>query len=227
MATFPIDWVRAQFPSLRLSIAGQRAIFLDGPGGTQVPEIVIRAVSDHYRKFNSNLGGQFLTSRKTVEAVRQARITLAEFVNAPQPEEIIFGLNMTSLTFALSRALVRTWDPGAEVVVTSLDHDANVTPWRLATGDSAVTVKIWEVREQGCRLEVEDLQKIVNERTKLIAVTLASNAAGTHVDVQAVCNLAHRCLMGPISVTGDARQLPSSTCFEPSPREVGDWHAEF
>jgi cysteine desulfurase family protein (TIGR01976 family) len=187
--SFPIDWVREQFPALQLSVGQSPAIFLDGPGGTQVPESVIRAVGDYYRTSNSNLGGLFFTSEKTAGIVQRARNALAEFINAPDADEIIFGQNMTSLTFALSRALAKNWAPGAEVVVTSLDHDANVSPWRLAAAEKNVIVKTWEFRKETCSLNLEDLQALVSDRTVLIAVTVASNAVGSLVDVRSVVEL--------------------------------------
>lgn len=189
---FPIAWVREQFPALRLSIGGTPAIFLDGPGGTQVPDPVIQTVADYYRTSNSNLGGQFWTSHRTGEIVRRARSALAEFLNAPHADEIIFGQNMTSLTFALSRVLAKSWAPGAEVIVTSLDHDANVSPWRLAAAEKNVTVRTWNFRKETCSLDLEDLESLINGRTVLVAVTLASNAVGSLVDVQSVVQLAKR-----------------------------------
>jgi cysteine desulfurase family protein (TIGR01976 family) len=190
MESFPIAWVREQFPALKLSIDRMPAIFLDGPGGTQVPESVIRAVSDYYRTSNSNLGGQFLTSRNTLAIVQRARAALAEFFNASHAEEIVFGQNMTSLTFCLSRVLAKSWAPASELIVTSLDHDANVSPWRLAAGEKGATVKTWEFRKENCSLDLEDLRRLISDRTVLIAVTLASNAVGSLVDVQSVAKLA-------------------------------------
>ncbi len=191
MLAFPLEWARAQFPALQLSINGQPAVFLDGPGGTQVPEGVIRAVSEYYRKSNANLGGAFVTSRHTVETVDAVRAQAAEFLGAAAPEEVSFGQNMTSLTFHLSRALARTWSPGDEVVVTSLDHDANVAPWRWAAAEARATVRTWELRADACTLHPDDLAPLLNERTRLVAVTLASNATGSLVDVASVCRLAH------------------------------------
>jgi cysteine desulfurase family protein (TIGR01976 family) len=165
-------------------------IYLDGPGGTQVPEQVIAAMADYLRTSNSNLGGRFVTSAQTGELVLRTRIALAEFIHAREPQEIVFGQNMTSLTFALSRSLARSWLAGSEIIVTSLDHDANIAPWRLAAAERGATVKTWEVREQTCSLDLEDLQPLLNKRTALIAVTLASNASGSHVDVRSVAKLA-------------------------------------
>ena len=190
MESFPIAWVREQFPALKLSIDRMPAIFLDGPGGTQVPESVIRTVSDYYRTSNSNLGGQFLTSRNTLAIVQRARAALAEFFNASHAEEIVFGQNMTSLTFCLSRVLAKSWAPASELIVTSLDHDANVSPWRLAAAEKGAIVKTWEFRKENCSLDLEDLRRLISDRTVLIAVTLASNAVGSLVDVQSVAKLA-------------------------------------
>jgi selenocysteine lyase/cysteine desulfurase len=176
MNAFPIEWVRSQFPSLDLSLDGRRAIFLDAPGGTQVPIAVTRTVRDYYRKYNSNVGGRFVTSKNTAEIVYKTRVALADFVHANRPEEIVFGQNMTSLTFSLSRALAKTWEPGSEIIVTSLDHDANISPWKLAAADRGCMVRTWEMRIEDCTLRIEDLQPLVSEKTCLIAVTLASNA---------------------------------------------------
>ncbi len=187
---FPISWVRDQFPSLRLIVEGRAAVFLDGPGGTQVPAVVIQAVTDYYRRQNSNLGGQFVLSRQTGELVQCGREAMAEFLNARQPEEIVFGPNMTTLTFGLSRALARTWKPGDEIIVTSLDHDANITPWRLAAAERGVTVKVWKVRPECCTLSIADLPELVSDRTRLLAVGLASNATGSRLDAAAALRLA-------------------------------------
>jgi cysteine desulfurase family protein (TIGR01976 family) len=189
---FPIHWVRDRFPALRRSVGDRPAIFLDGPGGTQVPEHVIEAVGNYYRDTNSNLGGTFATSRAVGEIVDTARSAFAEFLNAPQSDEILFGQNMTSLTFALSRVLAKSWAPGSEIIVTSLDHDANISPWRLAAADRGVAVKIWDFRAESCSLCIEDLKALITEGTALIAVTLASNAVGTLVDVRAVVELAKK-----------------------------------
>jgi cysteine desulfurase family protein (TIGR01976 family) len=189
MHAFPIEWVRSQFPSLELSVDGRPAIFLDAPGGTQVPLAVTRTVRDYYRKHNSNVGGRFVTSQNTTEIVHKTRIALADFVHANRPEEIVFGHNMTSLTFAFSRALAKTWKPGSEVIVTSLDHDANISPWKLAAADRGCSVRTWEMRIEDCTLRIEDLRPLISEKTCLIAVTLASNAVGSHVDVARVVEL--------------------------------------
>jgi cysteine desulfurase family protein (TIGR01976 family) len=190
ISCFPIDWVRAQFPALRKKIGGRPVIYLDGPGGTQVPEKVIQAMAEYLRTSNSNLGGNFVNSVQTGECVSRARMELTEFINGWSPLEIVFGQNMTSLTFSLSRALARTWSPDTEIIVTSLDHDANIAPWKLAAADRGAKVKTWEVRKSTCSLELEDLRSLLTQKTVLIAVTLASNASGSAVDVRPVAKLA-------------------------------------
>src|SRR5436305_9911817 len=125
MTNFPISWCRDQFPSLSHLFNGRQGVFFDNPGGTQVPHQVIDAVSDYYRSSNANAGGAFETSQRTSEVIQNARLAVADLLNAAEPETIIFGPNMTSLTFQLARAIGRTIRPGDEIVVTSLDHDAN------------------------------------------------------------------------------------------------------
>jgi cysteine desulfurase family protein (TIGR01976 family) len=190
-SSFPLDWIRRQFPALQLRINDRPAVFLDGPGGTQVPSGVIEAVTGYYRNQNSNLGGHFATSHWTSEVVSGARSAVAEFLHAREPEEIVFGPNMTTLTFAFSRALARSWHAGDEVIVTSLDHDANVTPWRLAAHDRDVRVKTWEVDPETCTLPLSGLRSLLSERTRLLAVGLASNAVGSHVDVSGAVKMMH------------------------------------
>ncbi len=126
---FDIAWVRAQFPSLRQSVAGHPAAFLDAPAGTQVPQRVIDAVREYYEQSNANTCGAFATSRRSDALIASARSAMADLLNCA-PDELFFGPNMTTLTFALSRAIGRELNPGDEIVVTTLDHDANVAPWR-------------------------------------------------------------------------------------------------
>ena len=177
------DRLRAQFPALAQDVAGEPAVFLDGPGGTQTPRAVIDAIAEYLARDNANLGGAFATSRRTGDMVDAARLDVARFLNAVRPEEIVFGQNMTSLTFALSRVLARSWRAGDEVIVTSLDHDANVAPWLLAAADAGATVRTWEFHVEDCTLRTADLEGLVNPRTRLVALTHASNAVGTIPDV--------------------------------------------
>ena len=188
----PHPELRALFPSLGQEVAGQPAVFLDGPGGTQVPTPVMEAMSAYLSRDNANTGGLFITSQRTVETVAAARRETAHFLNAARPEEIVFGQNMTSLTFALSHALRRTWQAGDEVIVTSLDHDANVAPWIMAAADAGATVHFWEFRREDCTLRLEDLESLLRPRTRLVALTHASNAVGTIPDVAAAVRLVRR-----------------------------------
>ncbi len=183
--------LRRQFPALQREIDGRPAVFLDGPGGTQAPERVIDALAGYLRRGSSNLGGPFQTSREADAATDAARAAMADMLNARRPEEIVFGQNMTSLTFSISRALSREWQPGDEVVVTRIDHDANISPWLRAAEDRGVTVRWLDFRTEDCTLALDTLPGLLNERTRLVAVSYASNAVGTISDVARVAELAH------------------------------------
>jgi cysteine desulfurase family protein (TIGR01976 family) len=190
--TFDPNSLRKQFPSLKLQVKDRPVVFLDGPGGTQTPQRVIDAMSQYLGQDNSNLGGAFLTSQRTGQIVAKARQAMADFFHASRPEEIVFGQNMTSLTFSMSRAISRTWNPGDEIVVTWLDHDANITPWVLAAQDRGVKVRWLDFQPGDCLLNLDQLSELLNEKTQLVAVTYASNAVGSIVDVAQVAELAHQ-----------------------------------
>lgn len=183
--------LRPQFPALQQEVNGRSPIFFDGPGGTQAPQSVIDAMSNYLAQGSSNLGGPFRTSQQTDEITAAARAAIADLFNAANPEEIVFGQNMTSLTFAMSRALARTWQPGDEIIVTQLDHDANIAPWLLAAEDRGVTVRWLDINPADCTLRLDTLPDLLNERTRLVAVTFASNAVGSISDVGRVVELAH------------------------------------
>ena len=185
VATLPVSHgeLRSLFPSLSQQVHGCEAVFLDGPGGTQVPLSVMQAMSAYLSRDNANTGGSFITSQRTDAAVAAARAETAHFLNAARPEEIVFGQNSTSLWFSLSHALGRTWKTGDEIVVTSLDHDANVTPWTLAARDAGAPVRTWGFRKEDCPLRLEDLDVLLTEKTVHVAFTHASNAVGTIPDV--------------------------------------------
>lgn len=172
---------RRDFPSLARTVHDQPIAYLDGPAGTQVPEAVIEAISHYYRTSNANTHGEFLTSRESDRLVLAARETMAAFLGAPSQREISFGQNMTTLTFALSQALVREMRPGDEIVVTQLDHEANRGPW-LNLRERGMVVREVALRADGT-LDPEDFARQVTERTRLVAVGLASNALGTVNDV--------------------------------------------
>ncbi len=183
--------LRAQFPALQLEVGGETAVYLDGPGGTQVPQSVIDAMSGYLRHGGSNSGGPFLTSHYTDDVTNAARAAMMDFYNARRPDEIVFGQNMTSLNFSLSRALARTWQPGDEIIVTRLDHDANISPWLLAAQDSGVVVRWLDFDPTDCTLRLDTLPDLLNEKTRLLAITYASNAVGSISDVKRAAELAH------------------------------------
>ena len=185
-----LNYVRSQFPSLAQTVNGHPAAFLDGPGGTQVPQRVIDAISGYLRRDNANTGGAYATSRHTDALIARARAAMADFLNCG-PDEVAFGPNMTTLTFAISRAIGRELGPGDEILVTRLDHDANVSPWLAMAEDRGVTVRWAEIHDENCTLDIADLSSKINDRTKLVAVGYASNAVGTINPVKVITKLAH------------------------------------
>src|SRR5215475_7140299 len=184
-----IAWVRQQFPSLQLQVNGHAAAFLDGPAGTQVPRQVIDAVRDYFTNANANTCGAFLTSNRTDEMLASARTAMADYLNCAA-EEIVFGPNMTTITFALARAIARELKAGDEIIVTTLDHDANVSPWR-ALEEKGIVIRQAGIREEDCTLDLADLKSKLNAKTKLVAVGYASNAVGTINPVAEITKLAH------------------------------------
>ncbi len=186
-----VQTVRDGFPALSRRLDGRTVAYLDGPGGTQVHGSVIAAMTRFMEAGGSNLHGPFVTSIETDAVVDAARAAVADLFNA-RPDEIVFGQNMTSLTYAMSRALARTWSPGDNVVVTRLDHDANVAPWLQAAADAGVTVRVVDFDPgDGCRLDLTSLDDALDERTRLVAVTHASNAVGTITPVADIVTRAH------------------------------------
>jgi cysteine desulfurase family protein (TIGR01976 family) len=179
-----VETVRARFSALRQPLA-----FFDGPGGTQVPDEVIDAVSHYYRESNANVSGPYATSRRTEALVAQARLTAGEFLGCT-PDEAIFGANMTTLAFALTRTAGRTWRAGDEIVVTKLDHDANVSPWLELAHDKELTVHFVDINDD-TTLDLDQLERLLTERTRVVAFPVASNAVGTLTDVRRVVELAH------------------------------------
>ena len=182
--------LRREFPSLALTLDAHPAVFFDNPGGTQVPSSVIEAVSDYYRTSNANVGGAFATSRRTDTVVAEARMAIADLLHAPGPETIVFGPSMTALTFHLARSLADTISPGDEVVVTALDHDANVAPWMDLEAAGAV-IRVVDVHLADGTLDRDSFAQALSPRTKLVAVTHASNAVGTVPPVAEMTRLAH------------------------------------
>jgi len=187
-AALDVAWVRAQFPSLRLTVNGQTAAFLDAPAGTQVPQQVVDAMRDYLLHSNANTAGAFLTSRRTDAMLAAAHQAMADFLGCER-EEVFFGQNMTTLTFAFARAIGRALAPGDEILTTTLDHDANVAPWR-ALEDRGIVVRQADIRVEDCTLDMDDLSSKITARTKLIAVGYAANAVGTINNVVEVVRLA-------------------------------------
>jgi cysteine desulfurase family protein (TIGR01976 family) len=187
----PLDltWIRAQFPALAQEVNGHPAVFFDGPGGTQVPQRVIDAVTDYLIRHNANTHGAFATSRRTDETIDAARAAMADFLGCAA-DEVIFGPNMTTLTFAISRAFGRDIRPGDEIVLTRLDHDANVAPWKALEEQGAI-IRMVDIDTEECTLDMADMARAIGPRTKLVAVGYASNAVGTINDVATITQMAH------------------------------------
>jgi cysteine desulfurase family protein (TIGR01976 family) len=183
--------IRQQFPALQRTINGRRPLFLDGPGGTQVPRRVIDAMVHYLSTCNANHGGLFTTSRESDAILHQAHQAMADLLGATDPDEIVFGANMTSLTFHISRSLARTWQKGDVVLVTRLDHDANVRPWVLAARDAGAEVRFIDIRPSDGTLDTTDLARKLDGRVRLLALTCASNALGSMPDVAAITRQAH------------------------------------
>lgn len=192
MTTFDVEALRARFPALALTDDGGRPIaFFDGPGGTQVPDTVIDAVGRYYRTSNANHGGSFATSRRSDEIVDEAHAAIADVVGASPSDTIALGANMTSLTFHVSRSIGAALAPGDEVVVTGLDHQANVDPWLAMARDRDLVVRTWEPRLADCTLDLADLDALLGPRTRLVAFGWASNAVGTINPVAEIVRRAH------------------------------------
>ena len=187
--TFDPDAIRSQFPSLSVEIDGRPAAYFDGPGGTQVPQRVIDAVVDYYRHANANDGGAFLTSERSDALVGDAHAAVADLYGA-EPDEIKFGANMTTLTFHISRSIGATLVPGDQIIVTTLDHEANVSPWRAMAADRGLDVRTVDIHEDGT-LDLDDLDRALETPTRLVAVGYASNALGTINPVAEIVRRAH------------------------------------
>lgn len=184
-----LAWVRGQFPALSQTVNGHPAAFLDGPGGTQVPQRVIDAISDYLKQSNANTCGAYSTSRRTDAVIAGARSAMADFLGCDS-DEVAFGPNMTTLTFAMSRAIGRQLGPGNEIVLTHLDHDANVSPWR-ALEERGAAIRFVEINESDCTLDVNDLARKVGGHTRMVCVGYASNAVGTINPLKQIIRIAH------------------------------------
>jgi cysteine desulfurase family protein (TIGR01976 family) len=191
MPAFDVDALRAEFPALSREENGRPVAFLDGPGGTQVPQRVIDAVIDYYRNANANADGAFATSRRSDEIVDEAHAAVADFLGAGSPDEVKFGYNMSTLTLHIGRSIGATLGPGDEIVVTTLDHEANVSTWKAMAADRGVTVQQVDIHPDDVTLDLEDLESKLGPRTKLVAVGYASNAVGTVNPVKEIVARAH------------------------------------
>ena len=189
--TFDVQAVREQFPAISRTHNGRGVVYFDGPGGSQVARQAIDAISGYMERGGANLHGVFPTSIETEKILADARMASADLLGAA-PDEIAFGANMTTLTFEISRAIARGWDRDSEIVVTELDHRANVDPWLIAAAEQGARVRWVRVDPETLTLDENDLEQNINEGTKLVAIGLASNAVGTVNDVAAVAERAHR-----------------------------------
>jgi len=189
---FDVSWCRDQFPALARQVDGHPAVYFDGPAGSQVPRRVVDAIGRYLLETNANHGGLFVTSRESDAILHAAGQGVADLLGTDDAETIVFGPNMTSLTFGLSRALARSWQPGDEILVTRLDHDANVTPWVLAARDAGATVRHVGIRADDCTLDMDDCREKLSPRTRLVAVGCASNAVGTINPVAEIARAAHQ-----------------------------------
>ncbi len=189
-STLDIAWVRSQFPSLAQANDGRPAVFLDGPGGTQVPHRVIDAISEYLVQNNANTCGAYATSRRTDAVIAEARAAMADFLHCGA-DEVVFGANMTALTFAMSRAIGRELEAGDEILLTRLDHDANFSPWKVLE-EKGVVIRVAEINPSDCTIDMKDLERKLSARTKLVAVGLASNAVGTINPVHEIIELARK-----------------------------------
>lgn len=189
MNILDMNWIRAQFPALQQRFDGHPVLFLDGPGGTQVPRRVVDAISNYLITSNANQHGTFATSIRTDALVDQAKLAMAAFWGC-DADEVVFGANMTTLTFAISRSIGRMLQPGDEIIVTQLDHDANVAPW-LELAEHGVMIRTVKIHPEDCTLDLADLEQQITAKTKLVAIGYASNAVGTINRIAQVIRLAH------------------------------------
>ena len=189
--TFPVELIRAQFPSLHERSPGDSPVYFDNPAGTQVPARVIDAIADYFTRMNANSGGQFGTSKASDAMVAGVRQKLAAFLNAPREDEIVIGPNMTTLNFGLSRALARTFAPGDELVLTHMDHDANVAPWLRIAEDGGLVVRWIDLNPEDGTLDLESFDRALSDKTRLVATVHASNALGTINPVVEIARRAH------------------------------------
>ncbi|RRO14826.1 cysteine desulfurase-like protein [Saccharopolyspora rhizosphaerae] len=211
---FDVEKVRAQYPAL-----GDGRAWLDGAAGTQVPETVIEAISDAYRAGLSNVGGPYASSRRSSGIVAEARAAVADLVGAPDPACVAFGPSMTALTYRFAGVLAHGWNPGDEIVVTNLDHDANMRPWVQLAQRAGATVRTAEIDPATGDLPVESVVGLIGDRTKLVAVTAASNLLGVMPDLKPITDRARE--VGALSYVDGVQHCPHAHV------RVGELGADF
>lgn len=188
--TFDLEAIRSQFPALSETDDGVAPIYFDNPAGTQVPQVVVDRMSECMLTASANLGGYFRTSKLAGEIVADAQAAMADLLNAPSPEEIVFGQNMTSLTFHVSRSIGRFFSAGDEIVLSRMDHDANVEPWVLMARDHDLRVRWLPFDTQSFEIDLANLDDVLTERTRLVCIGGASNLTGTINDIDNICRRA-------------------------------------
>jgi len=218
-SSFDPDSCRQNFPALEREVDGLPAVYFDGPAGSQVPRSVIDAMGAYLGGCNANHGGHFLTSRESDAMLAEAHRAAADFMGAADADLVAFGANMTTLTFALSRALSKTWKPGDEVIVSRSAHDANFSPWVLAAADAGATVNYVDIRAEDCTLDLDDLAAKLSSRTRLVAIACASNFSGTIHPVEEITALAHAA--GALVYVDAVHYAPHA------PLEVERWGCDF
>ena len=188
--TLDLEAIRSQFPALHETDDGLARVYFDNPAGTQVPQRVVDAMSHCMLGASANMGGYFRTSVMVGDIVADAQQAMADFLNAPSADEIVFGQNMTSLTFHVSRSIGRRFDAGDEIILSRMDHDANVEPWAMLARDCGLTVRWLPFDTETFEFDLRELENLLNERTRLVCVCAASNLTGTINDVRAICRMA-------------------------------------
>ena len=184
---FDLESVRSQFPALSITDNGVRRIYFDNPAGTQVTASVVDAMSDCLLKKNANIGGYFASSIDADQVVESARVAMADFLNARSPDEIVFGQNMTTITLHLSRSIGRMFSRGDEIILSQMDHDANVWPWVLMARDLGLNVKWLPFNKETFEFDLDVVDELLTDRTRLLCVGGASNLTGTINDIAAIC----------------------------------------
>lgn len=189
---YDLDSIRAQFPALAITDNGTPRIYLDNPAGTQVPRSVAERMSKCLLETNANVGGPFVTSKQATSLVHDAHVAMADFLNAAEPEEIIFGQNMTTITLHVSRSIGRLFNPGEEIILSRMDHDGNVTPWTLMARDLGLEIRWLPFDTETFEFDLDVLDSLMTEKTRLICVGAASNLTGTINDVRTIAGIARQ-----------------------------------